>query len=104
LAKPLSPSTHPSPIPHDPSPISSGFLDPALQIAPDELPGEHDLGIVFGRVLDLLEVIQPAEAVDAIDRGNQPYRALRIGVEVLMVGVGGEVDQGAGVPFGTVQI
>src|SRR5713101_7058021 len=36
-----------------------GLLDPALEIFLDELGAEHDLGIVLGGVLDLLQVVQP---------------------------------------------
>src|SRR5882762_10214740 len=49
------------------------LLDPALQVFLDELGGEHDLGIVFGGVLDLLQVVQPAVLVDPVDRRDQPH-------------------------------
>src|SRR6267378_7321003 len=53
-----------------------GLLDPALQVFLDELGGEHDFGIVFGSVLDLLQVVQPAVLVDPVDRRDEPHRLL----------------------------
>jgi hypothetical protein len=70
-----------------------------LEILLHQLGG--DLGVVFRRVLDLLEVIEAGILVDAVDAGDQPRRALRIGVEVLVDGAGGNVDDVAGFPFVT---
>src|SRR5258706_6008886 len=69
-----------------------GLLDPALQVFLDELGGEHDLGVVLGSVLELLQIVQPAILVDPVDRRDQPHGLLRARVEMLMDGVGRNID------------
>jgi len=44
--------------------------DLGFEVALDELRGERHLGIVLGRVFELLQVVQPAVLVDAVDRGD----------------------------------
>src|SRR5882672_10650592 len=69
-----------------------GLLDPALQVFLDELGGEHDLGVVLGGVLELLQIVQPAVLVDPVDRRDQPHGLLPARVEMLMDGVRRNVD------------
>jgi len=46
--------------------ISGHFLGAALKIYPDQLRGEHDIGIVLGRILDLHEIIEAGILINAI--------------------------------------
>src|SRR5260221_6777782 len=60
-----------------------GLLDPALQVFLDELGGEHDLCVVLGSVLELLQIVQPAVPVDPVDRRDPahppvPWRAVKL--------------------------
>src|SRR5258708_31312967 len=55
-------------------PPSGGLPDLSFEVFLDELGGEHDLGIVLGSVLDLLQIVQPAVLVDPVDRRDQPHR------------------------------
>src|ERR1700678_1767955 len=70
-----------------------------LQIPFDRLVVEYDVGIVFRRVFDLLEVVQAAILVDAIRRADEAGRPRRVGVEVLADRVGRNVDHVAGFPL-----
>src|ERR1700693_6404693 len=58
------------------------------QVALHHLRRQDDGGIVLGRVLDLLEVIQATRLEDAIDDRDDADRLLRAGIEVLVDRVG----------------
>ena len=45
----------------------------------NQLRSYHHVGPVFGRVLDLLDVIQPEFAIDAVDCGDEADRPFRVG-------------------------
>src|SRR5215472_11181404 len=66
--------------------------DLRLEVALDEVGGEDDFRVVLRRVLELLEVVQAAIPVDAIDRRDQAHWPCRVGVEVLVNGVRRDVD------------
>ena len=51
-----------------------------------------DAGVVFRRVLDLLQIVQPALLEDAVDGRDQPQRPLRVGIEMLVDRVRRHVD------------
>jgi hypothetical protein len=71
----------------------------ASEILRDDLGGQHQRRVVLGRVLDLLEVVQTAESVDAVDRRDQPHRPIRVGIEMLVDGVGRNIDDVARLPL-----
>src|SRR3970040_2211420 len=58
--------------------FSGVLLHLRREVALDHFGGEHDAGVVLGRVLDLLEVVQAGILVDAVDRRDQPHRPARI--------------------------
>src|SRR5258707_9931547 len=67
--------------------MSGGLPDLSLEVFLDELGREHDLGVVLGSVLELLQIVQPAVLVDPVDRRDQAHRLVRCRVEMLMDGV-----------------
>src|SRR5436190_19178130 len=62
------------------------------QIRVHTLRVEFHRRVVFRRVLELLEVVQAARLEDAVHDRNEPYRLVGARVEVLMNGVGRDVD------------
>src|SRR5687767_10862731 len=68
--------------------MSSGrLLDLRHQVALDRFGVEHDLRVVLRGVLQLLEIVQAAVLVDAVDCGDEPHRPARVRVEMLVDGV-----------------
>src|SRR5262245_18933993 len=80
------------------------FLCRSCDVLRYQLCREHHLGVVFRCVLDLLEVVEPGILVDAVDAGDEPRRARRIGVEVLVDGAGWNVDHVTRFPFETLHL
>src|SRR5882672_11922838 len=80
---------------------SGGFGDfaPGAQEVLHQLRRHLHPGPVFGRILELLEVVQAARLVDAVHRRDEPHRPLRIGVEMLARGIRRDVDHVAGFPL-----
>src|SRR5256886_8999655 len=86
-------SDRPRPAPRRPS---GGFLDLPREVLLDEIRVEHDLGVVLRCVLQLLEVVQSAIFVNAVGRGDESRGTLWIRVEMLVDGVGRNVDHEIG--------
>src|SRR6516165_8489146 len=78
---------------------SRRLAGPRGEIVLHQLGRQHDVGIVFRRILNLLEIVQAAILVDAVGAGDQPRRPRRIGVEVLMNRARRNVDDVARLPF-----
>ena len=56
-------------------------------------------GIVFRRILDLLEIVEAAVLVDAVGAGDEPRRPPRIGIEMLVDRARRNVDDVARLPI-----
>src|SRR5690348_17677714 len=83
----------------EPRRSGGGSGGPFHQIAFYQLGSQRDARIVFGRVVELLEIVEAAVFVDAVGAGDQPRRPLRIAVEMLMDGAGRNVDDVARLPL-----
>src|SRR5690349_1316693 len=74
-------------------------LDPAREELLHQLRRDRHAGAVLGRVLELLEVVQPRRLEDPVHGADEAHRALRVRVEVLARGVGRDVDHVARLPL-----
>src|SRR6185436_11643458 len=77
--------------------VDGGAL--ALQVRVDDLRVQLHARVVFRRVLDLLEVVQPARLEDAVDDRDQAHRPVGARVEVLVDRVRRHVDHVARLPL-----
>src|SRR5712692_4475052 len=77
---------------------SSRHLGPP-EVFLHQLCGEDYARIVFGAVLELLEVVQPAGLVDPVGRRDEARRLVGAGVEMLVDGVRRDVDDVACLPL-----
>jgi hypothetical protein len=84
--------------------MSRRLAGPGGEIVPHQLGRQHDIGIVFRRILDLLEIVQAAILVDAVGARDQPRRPRGIRVEVLMNRARGDVDDVARFPLETLDL
>src|SRR6266850_7714936 len=79
---------------------SSGLLaQHFLEIPPNQLRGKSDGRIVLRRVLELLQVVQPAGLVDPVGGRDQARGLVGAGIEMLMDGVRRDVDDVARLPL-----
>src|SRR4029453_14126479 len=78
--------------PGNDDPPHAGALALAARYSFTSWAGQPEIGIVFRRILDLLEIVQAAILVDAVGARDQPRRARGIRVEVLMNRARGDVD------------
>src|SRR5258706_13280619 len=79
---------------------SSGLLaQHFLEIPPNQLRGQSDGRVVLRRVLELLEIVQPAGLVNPVGGRDQARGLVCAGIEMLMEGVRRYVDDAAGLPL-----
>src|SRR5262249_39009255 len=83
---------------------SGGPAATPRQILAHEVRRQRDARVVLGRILELLEIVQPAVLVDPVGAGYQPRRQLRIAVEMLMDRAGRDVDDVARLPLVTLDL
>src|SRR5882724_12321468 len=79
---------------------SSGLLARHFpEVPPNQLRGQSDGRVVLRRVLELLEIVQPAGLVDPVGGRDQARGLVGAGIEMLMDGVRRYVDDVACLPL-----
>src|SRR3954469_12514025 len=58
--------------------LSSRHLRLALEVLLHPLRGQHEVRVVFGTVLELLEVVQAAGLVDAVGGADEAHRLVGV--------------------------